>query len=390
MSNIARWLVVAPAEKIPSDNIRRLARDNYLVSINKSSYFVKTSTLTYKIKENASISFRNNKVSVKAINQTHLLDAEIKRNSEYGGEGSMIVDMQGIHSFLFARSKVFNDSVARSILVSLKYLAPDTKYLRIGASGSPSSSHHPGGEVLEYSFIQSNGGGASQTQSGHLPTGNSYSRKLPLNNPDNRTLREERALYSHTAFLSANQRRIDLSLILNIEACTEHINVHEVVEMIVRKKNIQAYSIQIGVRAGSTIASAPVIVGRVLKRLPVKKITTLRQASGIASEQTFKLYPHQEAILYGTNYRREYKDWEKFREGKRYEVYGHIHGKLITKKQRENQHNVFHLRQLFINPGSQCQIILTPIRKIVAIEPVVIKGDDLVSKLNLKSVYTKA
>lgn len=109
---------------------------------------------------------------------------------DYGAEGSIIIDMNGIDNFRFAESEVFNDYTIRKIVKKMNLLA-EGEYLRIGASGARENGNHPGGEVFEYSLIQNNKcEGLSQNVSGYLPKNECYSRSIPLFEDDEKTLKE--------------------------------------------------------------------------------------------------------------------------------------------------------------------------------------------------------
>lgn len=376
-------LVVKPVKKKALIQKELLKKRVYIIEYEKKQYFVSITTLEYAI--------RNDFAQYKVFPHIHIkqkqddmkLISVLGESFWYGAKDSMIVDMQGIHSFLYARSKIFHDQTVRAILLSMQWLQSDKTYFRIGASGSPKTSYHPGGEVWESSWITGkDGGGISQTQSGYLPQKSFFSKRLGLYEPDKKTLRDDRALYSHTAWLTPEHRQKRNTLLFEFTVHESGVNVLESIHAVVCAVGIQAYALRIILSPQQQCKRLPHIVGRVLKHLPQKRIATVQEAAAIASEQTFALYPNQTAVLYGTNYSRRYRDWEAFRGGKRYEPHGHIHGVLLTRRQRKNQHNVFHVRGIFLSPNTLCYVMLTPIHKIMAIEPVKRKKDVFISTLN--------
>lgn len=372
-----------------SSVIKRINEHTHLVYINHDVFYVTDIDLQYKIKNIPFDVLSNSNIKLKKINTLLQHNPQIKKNLTYGGKDSFIVDMQGISSLLYAKSTIFNDYTIRRILLVLEYFKPNRQYLRIGASGSPANDYHPGGEVLEYSFLNgNNGGGMSQTQSGYLPKKSIFSKRIELNNQDKKTLREERALYSHTALLSSFDKTKNNNLCISIKVKSGIINLLEVIDQIVKESDIHAYALQLYIRPQSTCKFLPLIIGRVLKHLPKSQITSFHQVENIASEQIFYLYQQQSAIFYGTNYHRVNKDWEKFRHGKPYEPYGHIHGMITTDEQREDQHNLFHLRKLILFPQNECQIVITPIHHIVTIEPVFLEKNKIISSISKKIITT--
>ena len=134
------------------------------------------------------------------IEEQQDLTIELKENKyiesnnldvNYGNSNSIIVDMNGIDNFRFAKSEVFNDYIIRKIVKKLKLLDEKKKYLRIGASGARECDFHPGGEVLEYSIINGKDlSGLSNNVSGYLPKEQCYSKTISLYDKDKISLRE--------------------------------------------------------------------------------------------------------------------------------------------------------------------------------------------------------
>lgn len=378
--------------KIDLPNRSSLSSTNFITKnkrvffLGNQIYFVRFSRLSFKVKDSLTL-VSSNRLNISYIDGISSLCPLLRRNIKYGGEESLIVDMQNIHSFLYGRSKIFEDSVVRLILVTLRQLNPKVWYLRIGASGTPESKNNRGGEVLEYSLVNGeNGEGVSKTQCGYLAKNSLFSKKKFLTDLKSKTMCEKRALYSHTAWLSQINRRSSENICFSVDVKEEGVDLLEALDIVFKTWNVRAYSIQLFVKQNKKHGISPLITGRVLKRLPRSRIKTLSHAANIASEQKFNLHDGQSMILYGTNYNRICNDWEEFRQGKPYEQYGHIHGEIISDKQRDDQHNLFHLRKLVLFPGNSCQVILTPIRRIVNIEPVILRDNKIISKLNRKPI----
>ncbi|MFD0040522.1 hypothetical protein ACFVIZ_23145 [Streptomyces anulatus] len=298
----------------------------------------------------------------------------------YGGPGSFILDMQGIDAFLFARAKLFQDATARAAVTALGLTRPDTQYLRVGAAGAPPTPHHPGGEVLEHSLLcGSQLSGESWTASGHLPAGSTYSVRTPLTVPSEPALLESRSVYSHTAFLPRDRGRPAGSHLLRLRCAAGELNALDVVSEFARVNRIESYAVRIFARyAGQGDPTR--VIGRVLRRLPSRRMTTVGEATAIASECEFRLAPGQELHCYGTYYPRRSADWEALRGGKPYEPRGHIHMELRGHPVGADQHAVSHLRELIVTPATECFALINPVSEVVRIEPVVKRGEQLLSR----------
>ncbi len=380
-------LRINPIENAMKPKLLALENNSYLATFNKKEYYITTQQIcVHKKKPGFNLIENENIYSIDGKTHIHSL---LREHLDYGGDDSFIVDMQGINSFLYAKSMVFHDSTVRSILIALHYLKPTVRYLRLGASGSRPKNYHPGGEVLEYSLINGgDGSGISQTQSGYLPRGSMFSRKTLLNQLNTTRLREERTIYSHSVWLTPIEEKSNNNLFFGIKAIKKDIDVLATIDSVIKAQGIEAYSVQIAVTPEKNTKTLTTIVGRVLKHLPRSAIKTVQEAGKIASEQTFNLYPGQSAIFFGTNYHRIQKDWEDFRGGRPYEAKGHIHGALITDIVRDKQHNLFHLRNIYLSPHTKCHIVITAIKRIVAIEPVVTHGHIVMSKTNRKIIVS--
>ncbi|MER5931763.1 hypothetical protein [Streptomyces sp. NPDC002054] len=304
----------------------------------------------------------------------------------YGGPESFSVDLQGIDAFLFARAKYFQDATARQTVIALGMAKPDTRYLRVGAAGAPPTGDHPGGEVLEHSLL---GGphltGESFTASGYLPPGGEFSVATPLTVPTSPQLLERRSVYSHTAFLPQTDGPAPGSHLLRLEGSPDGLNALDAVKEFVSVNRIDSYAVRIFVRV-TDADRPPRIIGRVLRRIPHRRLTHVQQATDIASEQEFTLLPGQELHCYGTYWPRRSVDWEKLRGGKPYEPRGHIHMEVRGQSAGPRQHGISHLRDLFVTPGTECLVLINPIRDVVRIEPVVQRGRNLMSRCSGRPV----
>lgn len=167
---------------------------------------------------------------------------------DYGAEGSIIIDMNGIDNFRFAESEVFNDYTIRKIVKKMNLLA-EGEYLRIGASGARKNGNHPGGEVFEYSLIQNNKcDGLSQNVSGYLPQNECYSRSIPLFEDDEKTLREERIVYSHTAWLKKGDFTDSKSVYMKVRPKKSEESLLDILNQAASELGINCFSIQIFVK----------------------------------------------------------------------------------------------------------------------------------------------
>ncbi|MFF4081569.1 hypothetical protein ACFYZN_19465 [Streptomyces sp. NPDC001777] len=317
-------------------------------------------------------------------------DHVIAGHAEYGGPGSFIVDMQGIDAFLFARAKYFRDEAARQAALTLGLVQPDTSYLRVGAAGAPPTADHPGGEVLEHSLLHGPAlAGSSRTSSGHLPLGHEFSAAAPLHTDTSSGLLDLRSVYSHTAFLpkAADPARSGPppGHLLRLDGVPGGLNALDAVTAYAQAHGIRCYAVRMFVSVADE-TDPPAIVGRVLRRLPRRRLRTVQEATDIASEQTFRLRPGQELHCFGTHYPRRSVDWEMLRGGKPYEPRGHIHMALRGVDADAQQHAVSHLRDLYVTPGTKCDVILTPVTEVVRVEPIVRRGNRLVSRCSGRTV----
>lgn len=234
--------------------------------------------------------------------------------------------MHGIDNFMFAKSLVFHDYDVRKMIVKLGLLDKNKKYLRFGCSGARECNFHPGGEVVESSLINGkDGSGLSQSISGYLPKNSEYSKSISLYDESKEFLREERIVYSHTAFLKECE------------------------------------------------------TGRVLKNMPLEPFKELQDATDIGLEKLFRLENEETMYGVGTNYLRYEPEWKEFTGGRQYERRGHIHATVIGNEENK-KHEVFHLRDVFVSPASDIQMVLTPVENVYKIYPIYKKEDKFYCK----------
>jgi hypothetical protein len=307
----------------------------------------------------------------------------VAQHRRYGSRGSLIVDMQGIDSFLYGRAKLFRDETARQAVLALGLVDPEAEYLRVGASGAPATADHPGGEVLECSVLAGHQlSGRSATASGYLPGSAEYSVATPLALPGGTELLDGRSIYSHTAFLAAHRAGDSVGTIcLRVVAHERQVRVLDVITQFARQNSFSAYALRLFVRPRPGCTELPRLVGRVLRHLPHRPLRDVAEAGAIASEQSFYLRLGQQAECFGTYYPRHEPDWERFRGGKPYEPRGHVH--MILRGQRtadSDQHELSHLRELYTTPQTDCLALITPIARTLRIDPVVRQGDRLYSR----------
>lgn len=291
-------------------------------------------------------------------------------NTNYGNSNSIIVDMNGIDNFRFAKSEVFNDYTIRKIVKKMKLLNKSKEYLRIGASGSRESDFHPGGEVFEYSLINGQGlDGLSQNVSGYLPKNECYSKSISLYDKDKISLREERIVYSHTAWLEKCDRASNSSIYLDIKVKDGKISLLDVINEIAKNINLDCFSIQMYVKP--LVPNETEVIGRVLKKMPEKAFKDIPDVVQISFEKKFILENSDCLYGMGTKYERYEPEWTEFTNGGKYERRGHIHATILsTQKTKNKKHETFHLRDIFVSRDTKTEIILTPINTIYRIYPI--------------------
>lgn len=350
----SKFIKIEPAQKIIIEN-EEYESGALIVKINRKQYF-----LVLRKYINYSIDYekykQENVYSEKVINDF------LKNRLKYGNSNSFIVDMHGIKNFIHAEALDFQDSLIRSILKELEILKT-REYLRIGVSGAPKTNIHPGGEVLEDQMLNGvDGSGISNSLSGYLTDENGFSKgiKLALNH----TMLEERIVYSHTAFLEKTKKNSNLYFRIPL---SPKLNLIGEIRQKAEELGIKAYAAQIFLnnKQGERI----LIKGRVLKRKPVWKLKNIEEATEIGNEKVFALKKDQIFTSFGTYYDRQDKDWFIFTEGREYEKYGHFHAK-ISNDVSDNQHEVFHLREINSQSEILAEVIISPVHEIIKISPI--------------------
>lgn len=321
--------------------------------------------------------------------EIHKLD-KLKQNWKldfnYGDNNSIIVDMNGIDNFRFAKSQVFCDSDVRKIVLKLGAIEKNRNYLRFGCSGSRPSDYHPGGEVFESCLINgSDGSGISQSVSGYLPQNEEFSKSIVLYDKTKRKLRDERIVYSHTAFLGECKIENSNCICISINPTQKQTSLLDIISEISSKLKLSSYAIQIYIETKNTKEYNTVINGRVLKHLPQKPFDVLQDATDIGLEQKFELDDCDVMYAVGTHYKRYEPEWKEFTGGRQYERRGHIHATVVGNSKKQ-KHEVFHLRDVFVSPVTSIQLVLTPVNDIYRIYPVYQENDKFYCKSTNKGI----
>lgn len=307
-------------------------------------------------------------------------DSFVENRAVFGGEGSFIVDMQGIKNFINAKLLDFKDYYVRSILKEINQFQ-NKKYLRVGVSGAPRLEDHPGGEVVEEQLLTGeNGEGVSNSISGYLLNEGGYSKGELLSRSGKMV--ENRMVYSHTAFLEESSKSNTLFYKFNLDSEGEFM---EQVKILANDLGFDAFCVQtIITPTEQTIFN---VKGRVLKRKPKKKFSGLEDATEIGNEKKFKLEKGQKLLVVGTYYNRKDADWFDFTKGREYEKKGHYHARMLQGCS-DFQHEVFHLRELSIPKNTVVPFIITPISQIIKITPVEEKDGVYFCSVTGKSLNT--
>lgn len=282
---------------------------------------------------------------------------------------NFIVDLNGIDNFITSKAVVFNDYDAREIVFKHLHL-DDGKYMRFGVSGARSSDCHPGGEVVELQKLDlSSKVGNARSVSGYmtLPE-NEYSKVVSLTE-DGSNLREERTVYSHTVWVP--NEADNSPIVIKVTSCNEEVSLLSVIHDFCKEMNIYASGIMAELVGNGEIT----IKGRVLKHIPEKAFSVLKEATDIAIEKEFKLPRESSMEMYGTLYKRYEPEWKEFTDGRQYERRGHFHA-FIRGNELHNIHEVFHVREVFLCMGSSVEIKIYPVSDIYRIYPIEEKNGD--------------
>ncbi len=376
-----KLLKVRAIKSLEDVDIKSYKKDVWIAKVQNEYYMI--------IKRNFKNSYDECKNKIVDLNDAKCkvceLNENINLNVKYGSAESFIVDMNGIDNFIFANSQVFNDDLVRKILLKLNLLDKNKQYLRFGCSGARENDFHPGGEVYESSLISGeDGSGISQNVSGYLPNGEEYSTSISLYDRDKIFLREERIVYSHTAFLDDCGLENSKCILIKIEPKKEEVSFLDILNELATELKLSSYAIQICIQSNTNSTK---IKGRVLKHMPEKAFKVLQEATDIGLEQLFKL--ENTDIMYGvgTKYDRYEPEWKQFTGGRQYERRGHIHATVIGDKDTlKNKHEVFHLRDVFVNPTTSIQVVLTPINNIYRIYPIYKCKNEFFCKASNKNI----
>ncbi len=352
-----KLLKVRAIENLDDVKIKEYNKNVWIAKVKDEYYMIiQRKFCNNKIEELKEVNLENAKCNLLPLSEC------LNLNVEYGSDDSIIVDMNGIDNFIFAKAQVFNDYIIRKILLKMKLLDKNKQYLRFGCSGARECDFHPGGEVYESCLIKGkDGSGISQSISGYLPKGREYSVSTSLYDRDKKYLREERIVYSHTAFLDDCGIENSKSIYVAIEPKKEKVSFLDILDELTKKLGLSAFSIQICIQNNDNKYNTN-IKGRVLRNMPEKAFKVLQEATDIGLEQLFKLEDSDIMYGVGTHYKRYEPEWKEFTGGRQYERRGHIHAAVISNnKGLTNKHEVFHLRDIFVSPSSNIQIVINPI-----------------------------
>lgn len=377
-------LKVKAVENLEDVHISEYNKNAWLAQINENNYIIIKRQFTNNANSSFDKTVNLNNATCEIQNLKNNDDLKLEVN--YGTEDSFIVDMNGIDNFRFAKSLIFNDCDIRKIVKKLGLLDENKKYFRFGCSGSRENDFHPGGEVFESCLINGkDGSGISQSISGYLPENEEYSKSISLFDKDKEFLREERIVYSHTAFLEECKLEDSKCICIKITPKENQTSLLDILYELAQYLKLSSYSIQMYIQTNNTEENKTMIKGRVLRHMPTKPFDVLQDATDIGLEQLFELDNTDVMYGVGTNYSRYEPEWKEFTGGRQYERRGHIHATVIGKSEKK-KHEVFHLRDVFVSPISNIQIVFTPIKDIYRIYSVYQKGDKFYCKSTDKDI----
>ena len=227
--------------------------------------------------------------------------------------------------------------------------------------------------------------GLSQNVSGYLPKNECYSKSIPLFEDDKKTLIEERIVYSHTAWIKKGNLTDSKSIYINVQAKKSKESLLDILNQVANELGVNCFSIQIFVK--SQRENDTEVNGRVLKHMPEKPFKDIPEVVEISYEKRFRLEQSDEMYGMGTKYERYEPEWTEFTNGGKYERRGHIHGTIISKIETKNKkHETFNLRDVFISPTSDVEIILTPIDTVYRIYPIHMENNVYVCDASKKKI----
>lgn len=292
------------------------------------------------------------------------------KSKPYGKFDNFIVDMNGIDNFISAREMVFRDSFVRKLIL-MHHGVNNKSYDRFGVSGSRPNSFHPGGEVVEIQSIDFSANiGIANSVSGHLNLpDNEYSRMSMLSE-DGKELRDERTVYSHTAWIEANSANKPFIVQAKIERANSLLTF---LYDFCRNCGINAAGIRLHIKGNNDITFR----GRVLKHIPQNKFEELQEATDIAVEKEFRIPETCELFMCGTLYNRYEPYWREFTGGRQYEKRGHYHAAVFGEGFKDI-HETFHVRDIMTEATVAFEIECFPVDKVYRIYPVVFKNNQYV------------
>lgn len=212
--------------------------------------------------------------------------------------------------------------------------------------------------------------GCAGSVSGYLDmSNNEYSKAISLSE-DGLTLREERTVYSHTIWIPENSKPI----IVRVQSNIKGLSLLSVILEECKKMKIHACGISVAIDGMKTLG----IKGRVLKNIPIQPFKELQEATDIAVEKEFLMPKCSTFLMYGTLYNRFEPEWREFTKGRQYEKRGHYHAK-INGDYLENVHEVFHVRDVFLNKEQCVEISIYPASKTYRIIPITKKGNEYIT-----------
>ena len=276
---------------------------------------------------------------------------------------NFIVDMNGIDNFITSKALDFHDYIVRKIILNHLKLY-ENQFYRFGVSGARSSDMHPGGEIVEEQELDyKNNIGIARSISGAIDLSTSEYSKARMLSEDGKNLKEERSVYSHTAWICKNND--NSPIFVYAKALSDNMSLLSMIHDLCSSYGINAVGVKISICGQNGIR----IRGRVLKHVPEKKFQKLQEATDIASEKEYPLTEGSVMHLFGTLYKRYEPEWTLFTEGRQYEKRGHYHAYILG-EENDNVHEVFHVRDICIDRDIELKLELFPMQDIYRIYPI--------------------
>lgn len=163
----------------------------------------------------------------------------------------------------------------------------------------------------------------------------------------------------HTAFLKECSIKESTNIYFKVVPSEDDVSLLDIIEEITNLFGILSCGIQIYVKSKGLKNHETKVKGRVLRHLPKRPFEILQDATDIGLEQLFKLTKSSQLYGVGTKYRRCEPEWEEFTGGREYERRGHIHATVVGKSDI-SRHEVFHLRDCFVSPDSEIELVISP------------------------------